>query len=183
MYSCRRASFLKALSSISTNDDENRVSSNTETKNFNRPSVQRTSLDLNSDKDYDIITFIAEQIRSNFLFQSCDHSTIVNLARHFVVCEYEPGFAIIEQGKHCMLHIHIHILIHTDIQKHHNLLLSGDTLEDSRICDMCYYILKEGECIVVKDGKTVHDVHGRIHAKGSTFLVKMDCCLVPEVHR
>ena len=34
---------------------------------------------------------------------------------------------------------------------------------------MYYYILEEGECIVVKDGKTVHDVHGRIHAKGSTF--------------
>ena len=99
-------------------------------------------MNLNSDKDYDIITFISEQIRSNFLFQSCDHSTIVNLARQFIVCEYDPGFAIIEQG---------------------------DTLDDSRICDMCYYILVEGECIVVKDGKTVHDVHGRIHAKGSTF--------------
>ena len=138
-------------------------------------------MNLDSDKDYEIITFIAEQIRSNFLFQSCDHSTIVNLARHFVVCEYEPGFAIIEQGKHCMLHIYSYS--HTQHTDSKTPLLSGDTLEDSRICDMCYYILKEGECIVVKDGKTVHDVHGRIHAKGSTFLVKMDCCLVPEVHR
>lgn len=103
----RRVSFLKALSSI--NDGENISSSNTETnKNKrtipNRPSVKRTSLNLNSDKDYDIITFIANEMRSNFLFQSCNHSTIVNLARQFVVCEYEPGYAIIEQGKRCMLH-------------------------------------------------------------------------------
>lgn len=35
--------------------------------------------------------------------------------------------------------------------------------------DMCYYILIEGECIVVKDGKQVHNAHGRIHVKGSTF--------------
>lgn len=97
----RRVSFLKALSSI--NDDENISSSNTKTKRTvpNRPSVKRTSL---SDKDNDIITFIANEMRSNFLFQSCNHSTIVNLARQFVVCEYEPGYAIIEQGKRCMLH-------------------------------------------------------------------------------
>ena len=98
----RRVSFLKALSSI--NDDENISSSNTKTKRTvpNRPSVKRTSLNLNSDND--IITFIANEMRSNFLFQSCNHSTIVNLARQFVVCEYEPGYAIIEQGKRCMLH-------------------------------------------------------------------------------
>lgn len=114
----RRASFLKALT-LSTIEESDR--GNSSESNNRRTVPKRVTLNLNSDKDYDIITFIAKQMRSNFLFQSCDHATIVNLARQFVVCEYDPGFAIIEQGKSIVCHIlftytHIHILIYILIQ-------------------------------------------------------------------
>ena len=92
----RRASFLKALT-LSTIEESDR--GNSSESNNKRTVPKRVTLNLNSDKDHDIITFIAKQMRSNFLFQSCDHATIVNLARQFVICEYDPGFAIIEQGK------------------------------------------------------------------------------------
>ena len=61
--------------------------------------LSQRKLNIQSDEDAKHVALITEQLRSNFLFLSIDDAQIIQLAQKFEVVEYEPGSAIIEQGK------------------------------------------------------------------------------------
>lgn len=82
--------------------------------------------------------------RSNFLFSSLDDAAIEKLSKKFERRDYEPGEAIVEQGT------------------------AADTNKIDSDPHTHYYILADGECQVVKDGKPVAGEYGIIE-KGTSF--------------
>lgn len=99
----------------------------------------RNSVTLEDSGD---IALIVKELGSNYLFFSLDDKAIVDIARQFELVEYEPGSTIIEQGESIAASVHE--------------------------CGDYYYILADGECVVLKDGKLVHGKHGIIQA-GTSF--------------
>jgi len=113
-----------------------------------RPSLANStirSLDVQTSTDNDIVALIAKQLRSNFLFLSLDDTAIIESAKQFQVVTYAPGDVIIGQGS------------------------IGESIDGTNSeSHKYYYILVEGECVLVKDGKQVHGKYGTI-AKGTSF--------------
>ena len=85
---------------------------------FGRYSFIRRS-NIDGKVDAEMISLIAEQLRSNFLFLSFTDDQIIKLAKMLETVEYEPGSAIITQGErgtHREMHISMpHFDINTPI--------------------------------------------------------------------
>ena len=83
------------------------------------------------------IALIVKDLESNYLFLSLDDEALVNIAQQFELVEYELGSTIIEQG-------------------------NNSIAASENECGYYYYLLAEGECVVLKDGTQVHGKHGTI---------------------
>ena len=82
-------------------------------KSWQRTNSQLETLDDSNDSDLfetaevndqianelQIRALIASQLRSNFLFLSFNDTQIIEIAQEFEAVEYEPGTAIITQGR------------------------------------------------------------------------------------
>ena len=89
--------------------------------------------------DEEVVSYITTKLQSCFLFQSLSDTQMIDLATRFEVKEYEIGEHIIIQGSR------------TDC--------SRTTVDGT---DIYFYLLAEGECKCIKDGKQVHGQYGVI---------------------
>lgn len=89
--------------------------------------------------DEEVISYITTKLQSCFLFLSLSDTQMIDLATRFEVKEYEIGEHIIMQGSR------------TDC--------SRTTVDGT---DIYFYLLAEGECKCIKDGKQVHGQYGVI---------------------
>lgn len=119
---------------------------------FDRATMNRAEGDLYSHRhlnaqenksDHDAVAFIAANLRTNFLFLSLGDNEVIALAKKFEIVVYEVGATIIVQDS------------------------QGDSSRKS-YDNRHYYILVEGECKVMKDGKQIHGKYGVIE-EGTPF--------------
>ena len=113
--------------------------------------------------DADVIALIATKLRSNFLFLSLDDDAVIRLACEFEPVEYGPGSAIIEEGECSMT------LSSKALSRKGSFGFPRNDSQNSQVREDEYiYILVEGECVVVKDGKQIKGKYGVIE-KGTLF--------------
>jgi len=82
---------------------EEESSINSVPKKINRSPLSLRNLQVSIDdndanKDDDIASWIADHLKTNFLFVSLNDATIQDIAEKFEIAEYEAGVSIIEQG-------------------------------------------------------------------------------------
>ena len=126
--------------------------------------------DIQPGMDADVIALIATKLRSNFLFLSLDDDAVIRLACEFEPVEYGPGSAIIEESKR-----HFGETSKTlsskasSISRKGSFRFSRNISQNSQERGEEYiYILVEGECVVVKDGKQIKGKYGVIE-EGTLF--------------
>jgi len=100
----KRVSNLRFQNYLQEKTIKEEVSSiNSVPKKVNRSPLSLRNLQVSIDdndanKDDDIASWIADHLKTNFLFVSLNDATIQDIAEKFEIAEYEAGVSIIEQG-------------------------------------------------------------------------------------
>ena len=100
----KRVSNLRFQNYLQEKTIKEEVSSiNSVPKKINRSPLSLRNLQVSIDdndanKDDEIASWIADHLKTNFLFVSLNDATIQDIAEKFEIAEYEPGVSIIEQG-------------------------------------------------------------------------------------